>query len=273
MRCLGINKQRKRCGLNGNPFFCHHHKWQPVAFCFALLSIAGVMGGVYQDIVSPVISLFNEEEEIAERQIKKIFQSVNGYTEEKDEAHVVALLECINAFSKYISDNFEEENSFLKKLDLDINQSIEVLDISKNETKYRWITSVTWGHDIYIFTTNHMSLNKDVLNTMRRKINIIIVPSLERQDNSSINLEITNNYNKEEEILTYVSDSSFTYGDMERYLNNIGIIITSTKEKNIEPSGYSYNKNCELKRDGDLFLSYKNGTVQPAQHAVIKRIQ
>jgi hypothetical protein len=54
MQCFGRTKNGKRCKNEASPLFCGHHKWQPLVFLFSVVTIIGVLGGVYQDVVKPI---------------------------------------------------------------------------------------------------------------------------------------------------------------------------------------------------------------------------
>lgn len=60
MNCLGRTKSLKRCRqpLNLPRFFCHHHRWQPLAWLLSLLTLVGLAAGIYQDLWRPAANAF-----------------------------------------------------------------------------------------------------------------------------------------------------------------------------------------------------------------------
>lgn len=273
MRCLGVNKYRKRCGLNGDPFFCHHHKWQPIVFCFTLLSIAGVIGGVYQDIVLPVNSFFRKEE-VTERQIKKTFRSASGYTAGKGEAHVVALVDCITTFSEYLkgsSIEIHEEKEKVKEYD---DKGISQIKTNFYKAS-RMTTLMDWEGIIHVVAIEDIKEDfhkkKQYRNKRLRwfkKVNILITPPLEEKRDTAISLEITNYIDtNNDSYYIYITDTSFTYSDLERYANKVGIVVVSSRESYDKKFGYKYDKSCEVRKEGIPFGIYQDGIVLPIKDA------
>lgn len=55
MRCLGRTKKLGRCKRHAARFYCHLHRFQPIALLFTGLTALGLLGGIYQDIWRPVL--------------------------------------------------------------------------------------------------------------------------------------------------------------------------------------------------------------------------
>ncbi|MES9901690.1 MAG: hypothetical protein ABW168_03290 [Sedimenticola sp.] len=54
MQCVGRTKNGMRCKNEASLLVCGHHTWQPIAFLLSAVTIIGVFGGVYQDVVKPI---------------------------------------------------------------------------------------------------------------------------------------------------------------------------------------------------------------------------
>ena len=55
---------------------CGHHKWQPIAFLLSVITIIGVFGGVYQDVVKPISEEISSEELSATENISAEIQQI-----------------------------------------------------------------------------------------------------------------------------------------------------------------------------------------------------
>lgn len=47
-------KNARRCKNEASFLVCSHHKWQPLAFLLSVITIIGIFGGIYQDVVKPI---------------------------------------------------------------------------------------------------------------------------------------------------------------------------------------------------------------------------
>lgn len=217
------------------------------------------MGGVYQDIVLPV-KLFYKKEEISEKRTRKTFQTIHGYTKKKNEAHILALAKCIRVFSEYTAGG-----------------SATVLENNSGK-KHKSIFSKNWGNIIHVVSINYnyrlkndakIEPEKRYERKYIKKLNIIISPDLEENKLSTVNLEITNlrDGRNKTGLLSYDNNHTFTYSDMERYANQVGIVVVSSKESYHKKLGYECIKDCEARRDGVPFAIYQDGLLIPIKYS------
>ncbi len=56
MRCLGITKSLERCKneCKKHHAFCRFHRWQWLTGIFSVLTVIGLLGGIYQDVLKPL---------------------------------------------------------------------------------------------------------------------------------------------------------------------------------------------------------------------------
>lgn len=71
MRCLGITKKRRRCKNDCKIIYCKTHRWQ----WLAIFPFLALVGGLLQDVVLPVQSILESEEDINEFKVAPFVES------------------------------------------------------------------------------------------------------------------------------------------------------------------------------------------------------
>jgi len=66
VRCWGRTKILSRCKNNTKFFVCYHHKFQPIALLFTILTVIGLFAGIFQDLIKPLLVQENSIREVLE---------------------------------------------------------------------------------------------------------------------------------------------------------------------------------------------------------------
>jgi len=68
MQCIGRTKKLKRCKNDARIIVCRTHKYQPWTVVLFVLTTIGLLAGLYQDLMKPVLSIVGLSGEISNKE-------------------------------------------------------------------------------------------------------------------------------------------------------------------------------------------------------------